>query len=122
MLVEDDVDLASAYQVRLEAEGFEVRICSDGTNTLPEALSYKPNLILLDLMMPKVSGFDVLYILRNSPETAEVKIIILSALSQRADKARAKELGADEYLVKSQAVIAEVVRRIRYHLGMPQAR
>ena len=120
LLVEDDLDLASAYRTRLEAEDFEVRVCSDGTQTLTEAQKYKPDLILLDLMMPKISGFDVLDILRNTTETADIKIIILSALSRPTDRARAKELGADEYLVKSQAVIAEVIRRIRYHLGLPQ--
>jgi DNA-binding response OmpR family regulator len=119
LLVEDDIDLASAYQTRLDAEGFQVQVCSDGTQALADTLSFKPDLILLDVMMPKISGFDVLDILRNTKETADIKIIILSALSRPTDKARAKELGADEYLVKSQAVIAEVVRRIRYHLGLP---
>ena len=120
LLVEDDTGLASAYQTRLDAEGFDVKLCSDGTAVMATAHEYKPDLILLDLMMPKVSGFDVLDILRNTPETADTKVIILSALSRPADRARAKELGADDYLVKSQAIIAEVVRRIRYHLGMPQ--
>lgn len=121
LLIEDDADLASAYEARLDAEGFKVKICSEGTQALPDTLDFKPDLILLDLMMPKVSGFDVLDILRNTKETADIKIIILSALSRPTDKARARELGADEYLVKSQAVVAEVVRRIRYHLGLPQA-
>ena len=119
LLVEDDHDLASAYRTRLEAEEFEVHVCTDGTQALAQAQEYKPDLILLDLMMPKISGFDVLDILRNTTETADIKIIILSALSRPTDRARAKELGADEYLVKSQAVIAEVIRRIRYHLGLP---
>jgi len=70
-------------------------------------------------MMPKVSGFDVLDILRNTPTTANVKIIMLTALSQDADKERADQLGADDYLVKSQVVIADIVERIRFHLGMP---
>ncbi|GAC1369792.1 MAG: hypothetical protein NVSMB39_2000 [Candidatus Saccharimonadales bacterium] len=121
LLVEDDKGLASAYRTRLQAEGFDVHICADGTQAMPATLEYQPDLILLDLMMPKVSGFDVLYILRNTKETADIKIIILTALSQPTDKARAKHLGADEYLVKSHAVIAEVIRRIRYHLGIPQA-
>lgn len=121
LLVEDDQGLASAYQTRLAAEGFDVHLCSDGTQAMHETLEYQPDLILLDLMMPKVSGFDVLDILRNTPETAHMKIIILTALSRPSDRARAKDLGADEYLVKSQAVIAEVIRRIRYHLSLPQA-
>jgi CheY-like chemotaxis protein len=69
-------------------------------------------------MMPKVSGFDVLDILRNTPETASIKIIMLTALSQETDKQRAQSLGVDEYLVKSQVVIADVVDRIKHHLSL----
>jgi CheY-like chemotaxis protein len=69
-------------------------------------------------MMPKVSGFDVLDILRNTPETANVKIIMLTALSQESDKERAEKLGVNDYLVKSQVVIADVVDRIKKHLGI----
>lgn len=118
LLVEDDEGLAQVYKTRLEAEGFEVEHCSDGEKALSQALSFKPDLILLDVMMPKISGFDVLDILRNTKETAKVKIVILTALSQPADEAKAKALGVDDYLVKSQAVISDVVDRIKQHLGM----
>ncbi|HEY6736486.1 MAG TPA: response regulator [Candidatus Saccharimonadia bacterium] len=118
LLVEDDLALATAYRIRMEAEGFDVRHCPNGEAALQQALEYHPDLILLDIMMPRISGFDVLDILRNTPETAHTKIIILTALSQPSDKVRAKELGADEFLVKSQAVIADVMKRIRFHLGL----
>ena len=118
LLVEDDLALAQAYKIRMEAEGFAVKHCPDGEQAMQTAISYHPDLILLDIMMPKISGFDVLDILRNTPETARTKIIILTALSQPSDKARAKELGADEFLVKSQAVISDVMKRIRFHLGI----
>jgi DNA-binding response OmpR family regulator len=68
-------------------------------------------------MMPKVSGFDVLDQLRRTPETAKVKVIMLTALSQESDKEHAKQLGVDDYLVKSQVVIADVIDRIRQHLA-----
>jgi two-component system phosphate regulon response regulator PhoB len=118
LLVEDDDALANVYLSRLETEGFEVRRVDNGEDALAAALSFKPNLVLLDVMMPKVSGFDVLDILRNTPETANLKIIMLTALSQESDKERADSLGVDDYLVKSQVVIADVVERIKYHLGM----
>ena len=118
LLVEDDDSLATVYQTRLQAEGFDTRRVPNGEDALAVALEYKPDLILLDVMMPKVSGFDVLDILRNTPETTQVKIIMLTALSQDSDKQRAQELGADDYLVKSQVVIADVVDRIKQHLGM----
>lgn len=116
LLVEDDDSLASVYVTRLEAENFDVRRVNNGEDALATALTYKPDLVLLDVMMPKVSGFDVLDILRNTPETSGLKIIMLTALSQESDKERATSLGVDDYLVKSQVVIADVIERIRYHL------
>ncbi len=118
LLVEDDDALASVYQMRLEAEGFTVRRVANGEEALAAALAFKPDLVLLDVMMPKVSGYDVLDILRNTPETANLKIVMLTALSQESDKQRAQALGVDDYLVKSQVVIADVVDRIRHHLGV----
>ena len=120
LLVEDDIGLATAYQTRLEAEEFDVRHCSDGEMALKMAEEYQPDLILLDVMMPKLSGFDVLDILRNTPEPRHIKIIILTALGLPSDQQRAKDLGADDYLIKSQAVVADVIKRIRYHLGPGQ--
>jgi len=117
LLVEDDEGLASVYVARLEAEGFEVKHVPNGEDALSAAIDFKPALILLDVMMPKISGFDVLDILRNTPETTNIRIIMLTALSQPKDKARAEELGVDDYLVKSQVVIADVVERIKHHLS-----
>jgi DNA-binding response OmpR family regulator len=116
LLVEDDDALANVYVTRLQAEGFDVRRVVNGEDALAAALAYRPDLVLLDVMMPKVSGFDVLDILRNTPETAGLKIIMLTALSQDSDKQRAASLGVNDYLVKSQVVIADVIERIRYHL------
>ncbi len=118
LLVEDDDALASVYQTRLQAEGFDVKRVPNGEDALATTLEYKPDLMLLDVMMPKVSGFDVLDILRNTPETANLKVIMLTALSQDADKERAQSLGVDDYLVKSQVVIADVVEKIKQHLGV----
>lgn len=117
LLVEDDDNLANVYQTRLQAEGFKTTRVNNGGDALQSALQTKPDLILLDVMMPKVSGFDVLDILRNTPETAKTKIIMLTALSQDSDKERAQSLGADDYLVKSQVVIADVVDKIKAHLS-----
>ena len=118
LFVEDDDALASTYLTRLQAEGFDVQRVSNGEDALAAAKNYKPNLIVLDAMMPKVSGFDVLDILRNTPETANLKVIMLTALSQESDKQRAQGLGVDDYMVKSQVVMSDVVDRIKYHLGV----
>lgn len=118
LLVEDDDALASVYTTRFEAEGLETRRVPNGEEALAAAIEYRPDLILLDVMMPKVSGFDVLDILRNTPDTANMKVIMLTALSQESDRERAQNLGVDEYLVKSQVVIADVVDRVKHHLGL----
>lgn len=115
-MVEDDDALASVYQTRLQAENFDVKRVNNGEDALAATLEYKPDLVLLDVMMPKVSGFDVLDILRNTPETTNVKVIMLTALSQDADKEKAERLGVDDYLVKSQVVIADVIERIKQRL------
>ena len=116
LLVEDDEALANVYRSRLDIEGFETRWVGNGEDALAIAIEFKPDLILLDVMMPKISGFDVLDILRNTPETANIHVIMLTALSQPKDKERAENLGVDDYLVKSQVVIGDVIERVRYHL------
>jgi DNA-binding response OmpR family regulator len=118
LLVEDDATLANVYLSRLELEGFDVEHVANGELALSKAIDFKPDLIVLDAMMPKINGFDVLDILRNTPETMNVRIIMLTALSQPKDKERAAALGADDYLVKSQVVISDVVDRIKHHLGV----
>ena len=118
LLVEDDMALSAVYRSRLEIEGFDVREANSGEDALSATVEYRPDLILLDVMMPKISGFDVLDILRNTPETANVRIIMLTALSQPKDKERAESLGVDDYLVKSQVVIGDVVARVKHHLGI----
>jgi two-component system phosphate regulon response regulator PhoB len=119
LLVEDDNTLAALYQMRMEAEGFEVQHCDNGETALQAAKEFKPHLVLLDIMMPRLNGFDVLDILRNTPETKNIKIVVLSAMSQPADQERAKDLGADDYLIKSQVIIADVMARVRQHLDLP---
>lgn len=118
LLVEDDEVLASVYRARLEMEDFEVMEVNDGEQALTAALRYRPDLMILDAMMPKISGFDVLDILRNTPETMNLQIIMLTALSQESDRERAEKLGVDEYLVKSQVMISDVIEKVREHLGI----
>ncbi len=110
MLVEDDNNLREIYEARLAAEGYEIVAAQDGEEALALAVKERPDLIIADIMMPKVSGFDMLDILRSTPETKHTKIIMMTALSQAEDKARAEKLGADRYLVKSQVTLEDVVK------------
>lgn len=120
LLVEDDAALASVYKTRLELEGFEVRHVNNGEEALPAAIEFRPDLTVLDAMMPKINGFDVLDLMRTTPETMSLKVIMLTALSQPKDKDRAEQLGVDDYLVKSQMVINDVVARIKHHLDITE--
>jgi CheY-like chemotaxis protein len=110
MLVEDDNNLREIYEARLVAEGYDIVSAKDGEEALALAVKEKPDLIISDVMMPKISGFDMLDILRSTPETKDTKVIMMTALSQAEDKGRADKLGADRYLVKSQVTLEDVAR------------
>lgn len=113
LLVEDDVALRDIYSARFTAENYDVVTASDGEMALTQAVKEKPDLIILDVMMPKISGFDVLDILRATPETKDTKVIMMTALSQTSDIDKGKSLGADEYLVKSEVTLTDVIDRAK---------
>ena len=102
MIVEDDASLREIYGIRVAAEGYTVVSAGDGEEALAVAVREKPDLILSDVMMPKISGFDMLDILRSTPETHDIKVIMMTALSSEDQRVRGENLGADRYLVKSQ--------------------
>ena len=117
LIVEDDAELANLFEVRLGQEGYEVEIAGDGEKALATAVKVLPDLIILDVMMPQISGFDVLDILKNTDKTKSIKIVLLTALSQVKNKEHAIELGAEDYLVKSETTLDEVVNCIRNNLS-----
>ena len=117
MVVEDDAALREIYSIRIAAEGYEVVSAGDGEEALAMAVREKPDLILSDVMMPKISGFDMLDILRATPETARIKVIMMTALSGDDQRQRGERLGANRYLVKSQVGIEDVVNAIHEVLG-----
>ena len=113
LLVEDDKSLQEIYGVRLGSEGYNVLIAGDGEEALNIALNEKPDLILSDVMMPKISGFDMLDILRSTPGIKDTKVIIMTALSSDDQRERGEKLGANVYLVKSQVGIEDVVQVVK---------
>lgn len=117
LLVEDDKSLREIYGVRLLAEGYDIVSAGDGEEALAVAIKDRPDLILSDVMMPKISGFDMLDILRSTTETRDVKVIMMTALSSDDQRERGEKLGADRYLVKSQVGIEDVVRTVHEVLG-----
>lgn len=117
MLVEDDNSLREIYSIRLTAEGYAIVSAGDGEEALAVAVKERPDLIISDVMMPKISGFDMLDILRSTPETQNIKVIMMTALSSEDQRERGESLGADRYLVKSQVGIEDVVNAVHDMLG-----
>jgi CheY-like chemotaxis protein len=110
LLVEDDNNLREIYEARLQAEGYEIAAAQDGEQALVVAKQFKPDLVISDVMMPKISGFEMLDILRNTDGLEHTRVIMLTALGQAEDKTRADKLGADRYLVKSQVTLEDIVK------------
>ena len=121
MVVEDDASLREIYSIRITAEGYDVVSAGDGEEALAVAVREKPDLILSDIMMPKISGFDMLDILRSTPETADIKVVMMTALSAEDQRQRGERLGANRYLVKSQVGIEDVINTIHEVLGDREA-
>lgn len=117
LLVEDDIALRDIYSARFMAEGYNVVSASDGEEALATAVRERPDLIVLDVMMPKISGFDVLDILRSTPDTKTTRVIMMTALSQETDRARGESLGVDRYLIKSQVTLDEVMTTVKQVIG-----
>lgn len=117
MIVEDDDSLREIYGIRLTAEGYAVVSAHDGEEALAVAVKERPDLIISDVMMPKITGFDMLDILRSTPETQNIKVIMMTALSSEDQRVRGENLGADRYLVKSQVGIEDVVNVVHEVLG-----
>lgn len=117
MLVEDDKSLREIYGVRLLAEGYDIVSAGDGEEALAMAIKERPALIITDVMMPRISGFDMLDILRSTTETKNIKVIMMTALSSEDQRKHGEQLGADRYLVKSQVGIEDVVRVVHEVLG-----
>ena len=117
LLVEDDKGLREIYSVRLLAEGYTLISSGDGEEALAAAIGEKPDLIISDVMMPKISGFEMLDLLRSNENTKNIPVIMLTALSSEQQRERGTRLGADRYLVKSQVGIEDIVRTVHEVLG-----
>jgi len=117
LLVDDDLTLREMYEERLKVEGFKIIQATNGEEALAKAHEDKPNIILLDIMMPKVNGFDVLKQLKANPELKEIPVIVLTALIQDVDRVQGKKLGAADYIVKSETMPGEVIAKIKNAIG-----
>lgn len=116
LLVEDDMFLSNLLKVRLQNENIIVILAKDGEDAIIKITEENPSLVLLDLILPKKSGFEVLEKVSTDPKLRDVPVIIISNLGQTSDVERGKELGAIEYFVKAKVSIDDLIRKIKEHL------
>lgn len=117
MVVEDDEHISKVYEIKFAKEGINVVLARDGEEAVVKITAEKPDVILLDLMIPKKDGFGVLEEIKKNPELINIPVIILSNLGQKSDQDRAIALGANEYLVKVDYSIQDVINKAKGYLG-----
>jgi DNA-binding response OmpR family regulator len=113
MIVEDDRFLSSLMKARLEKEGFAVTQAFDGEEAMQMLKSEIPALVIMDLIMPKVTGFEVLQMISITPELDKIPVVIVSNLAQDSDIEKARELGAKEYFIKVKVSIDDLIGKIK---------
>lgn len=101
LIAEDDMFLAQAYKTKLESLGAQVELVEDGVEAIKQIGSFKPDVVVLDLVMPKQDGYETLSMIRANATTKKLKVIVASNLSQEEEMKKAKDLGADLFLIKS---------------------
>lgn len=117
VIVEDDEHISKVYEIKLTKEGITCIVARDGEEAVAKITAEKPNLILLDLMIPKKDGFWVLEEIKKNPELKTIPVLVLSNLGQKSDQERAHDLGADEYLVKVDFSIQDIVEKVKKYLA-----
>lgn len=120
LVIDDDITLLEMYKERLELANFQVEIATNGEEGLKKVQESKPDLILLDVMMPRVNGFDVIESLKKDQSTASIPVIMLTALVQETSKLRAQESGAVGYIIKSETMPGEVIKQIEETINNKQ--
>ncbi|MFA6428609.1 MAG: response regulator [Candidatus Buchananbacteria bacterium] len=118
LLVEDDAFLAELYATKFKLENFEVILAMDGEKALELVQKKVPDIILLDLILPKINGFVVLETLKKGQDTKDIPVILLTNLSQKGDVDRGLAMGAKDYLIKAHFMPSEVVAKIKKIIGL----
>lgn len=117
LIVEDDAFLSNIYKTKFEMEGFKISTSDNGESGLNDASKIKPDIILLDILMPKMDGFTVLKELKKNEDTKDIPVILLTNLGQKDDVEKGLELGAVDYLIKAHFKPSETVAKVRKVLG-----
>ncbi len=116
LLVEDDEFLAELYANKLQLEGFGVGLAADGEKGLKMIKEKHPDLVLLDIVLPKMDGFEVLKKMKADKESKEIPVILLTNLSQKDEVKKGLDLGATDYLIKAHFMPSEVIKKIKKHV------
>ncbi len=116
LIVEDNTDLQEIYKIAFEDAGYEVKVSGDGLIGITEIVDYKPNVVLLDIMMPEMSGYEFLEALKNNT-SLKVPVVVVSNLAQEQDRQRALDAGADMYLVKAEYDGPDLVEKVTAFLS-----
>lgn len=118
LLVEDDVFLSGIYQKKFEMEGYKVSLADNGEKALLEVKKKKPDIVMLDILLPKLDGFAVLSKLKADPEVKDIPVILLTNLGQKDDVEKGLQMGAADYLIKAHFKPSEVVDKIKQVLHL----
>jgi len=116
LLAEDELFLSRTYENKLSLEGYDIQLAHDGEEAIRQILESKPDLILLDLIMPKKNGFEVLEVIKKDELTKHIPVIITSNLGQDSDIEKAMNLGATDYIIKSNISLKDLVMKVKEHL------
>ena len=122
LLVEDDKFISRAYKDGIERAGFVITVASDGRESMKIMQAENPDLVLLDLVLPMKNGFEVLSEMKMDEKLKDIPVIILSNLGQESDIQKGKDLGAVDYLIKSNFTMKQVILKIKEHLTKARAR
>lgn len=117
LIVEDDKAYVSVYKAKLESEGYEVAIVERGDFVISELRKRRPDLVILDLVLPQKTGFAILKEIRSDSELKDIRVIVASNLSQEGDREKIKKLGVLDYLIKSEISIFELIEKIKKALA-----
>ncbi len=115
LIVEDDKFLIKAYEIKFRKEGFDIMLAGDGLAGL-ESAKKKPDLVILDLMLPKLNGFELLEHIKKDEQLKKIPVVVLSNLGQKADMDKVMSLGAADYLVKTEYSLEEIIKKVKKYL------
>ncbi|MFZ2969796.1 MAG: response regulator [Minisyncoccia bacterium] len=113
LIIEDDSYISDMYKIKFESENFETIVAEDGISGIKEIEKQKPDIVLLDIVMPKVDGFSVLKMIKKNEDSKDIPVVLLTNLGQKDNVERGFELGATSYIIKAHFTPSEVVKKVK---------